>query len=197
MRKLIFGLAFGFLGTAASFPSSAFSAQSFLGITFGEPLIVAGCVGYVNDKICTFKKDNVYQYQQSWEGTSIDLFLPDNVELKDVLKNGSISVHISDGDIVEGIVFPTRGQKVQEDVLSLLRQKYGKPSSLNKKVMRNTFDTKYPVLSASWKLSDLVVEFKGVESDDLGWGVVKIYTKKFKKLLDDKRKLEESKKIRM
>ncbi len=196
MQKIILILMISFFSTNTL--SASDSAQSFLGITFGEPLIVDKCVGYVNANICTYKTNaDTFMYDTSWEGKSVNIFVPDTTELEGILKNGSIGIHILDGDIVEGISFATGGYAVQEKALKLLTQKYGKPSYTSKKKLRNAFNTKYQTLDAGWKLADLVVNFRGVESDDLEWGRVTIYTKAFKKQLDDKEKSEDSKKLKM
>ena len=197
MNKFLIKLMYGVMVTFIFKPVPVLSAQSFLGISFNEPLVVEKCEGYVNKNICSFKNDDgSFKYDNLWKGKSINIFIPNNTAISDLARNG-ISIHLKENDIVERISFGTRGYDFQYEILKILMKKYGKPNTKNKKLMRNAFNTKYEVISASWQLRDVEVNFKGVEADDPDWGSVTIYTNDMAKRLSDKKRAEGNKKLKL
>jgi len=198
MQNKFIGMIFVCIVMLQSHSVSAFTTQTFLGITLGKPLVVDNCDSPLHDKICANKiNTSTFKYTTCWEGRSVDIFLPQALEIMSILKDGKIGVLVSDGDMVEGFSFATSGYDVQYKALKLLTKKYGKPTYVKKKMLRNTFNTNYQALNAEWKFSDIVVNLKGIDSDNLEYGRVTIYTKAFKKFLDNKKKEEKANKVKM
>jgi hypothetical protein len=78
---------------------------------------------------------------------------------------------------VEGVSFNTEGVADGAEVLRSLKEKYGKPTYLTPKTVKNLTGGIFEAYDATWKLSDIEVELHSVRSS-LDWGSVEILTKK-------------------
>jgi hypothetical protein len=78
---------------------------------------------------------------------------------------------------LEAITISTQGDpSSQESVLRLLTGKYGKPSSVRKRVLQNAFGAKFSSYVAIWQFNKLVVYYDGGTS--ISNGSIEISTPK-------------------
>lgn len=73
----------------------------------------------------------------------------------------SVLGHVVAGKL-EGAYLPTFGVNVQADVLALLTEKYGAPTSSETEQVQNRMGASFEQLSASWRFKNLSVDFAGM-----------------------------------
>lgn len=94
----------------------------------------------------------------------------------DIMKSTTLAAIVIDGNL-EGVMFHTFGLRTQTTDLERLKEKYGEPSSVNKRVAQNRIGGKFETFDAVWVLPDLHVSFAPVVST-LDEGFIVIDTQK-------------------
>jgi hypothetical protein len=89
---------------------------------------------------------------------------------------GSIDVWSVDGE-VHTISMTTAGLATQDDVLSALTQKLGRPKAMKRVPVQNRMGAKYTSIEAMWVSRGVTVEFNGL-SGSIDYGGVLIQTSK-------------------
>jgi hypothetical protein len=77
--------------------------------------------------------------------------------------------------IVEAVGLPTKGIKVQQEILELLTDKYGLPTLFKTNARTNAMGATFDTMSATWEFSDLKVIFLGA-AGKINFGHVSIRT---------------------
>ena len=70
-------------------------------------------------------------------------------------------IEVIDGKI-EGIKLKTFGQSHQEEILSLLANKWGNPTTSNVQQLQNSFGAKFQGIEAQWLFGDFTIAFFGI-----------------------------------
>jgi hypothetical protein len=89
----------------------------------------------------------------------------------------SVWVTLIDGN-VEAVVFPTSGVRNAQDVVTVLTEKYGKPTAHHTRRVTTLMAASLIVPSADWDLPRLRVTFDGCDDSDITTGTVKIASRK-------------------
>lgn len=97
-------------------------------------------------------------------------------ETPDIVKGQFMLGQIIDGNL-EGIGFNTLGYSSQADVLDTLKNKYGDPTAIIPRTVRNGLGASYETFTAAWQLDSAVVTFYGIMTN-VNSGLVKIDTTK-------------------
>lgn len=79
--------------------------------------------------------------------------------------------------LIEGVEAGTGGYEKQDRILQLLKNKFGKPTSLESEEMQNGMGAIFSSIEAEWKTADLEVEFSGI-GHEIDHGYITVLTKK-------------------
>jgi len=81
-----------------------------------------------------------------------------------IVKN-SRAFLLENGGVLIGFHFLTRGYGVQDIAFSQLKEKFGKPTSVDKGVVQNLAGAKFSSISAQWKFNNLHITFDGMSGN--------------------------------
>jgi hypothetical protein len=174
--------------TMVSFFKLAFPAETpdmtVFSITIGKPLEVPLCPKgtVVFETMCYMEEP--YLKKDKYGLEHITVWLPTSQEVQNYNEGflgGRLYAVLIDGSL-EAVTVETRsGSWAQETILNLLSKKYGKSSSLQKRLLQNAFGAKFIGYLAIWRLTGLTVKF---ESDELNGGSVEIQTTRYASTMD-------------
>ncbi len=182
MRKILFLSAVLISGVAYSAPPT-----DFMGLTIGASFNLPECSWNGTGALATYD----YWFNQSvkpcWEhnileshpGDPLDTtgtfkvnFLPAKQYSPSGVDPDSVSVIVVNGKI-SGMTALTGGYKVQDDLLQLLSEKYGKPTKETTSQVHNAMGAKFSDVNAKWIKPDVIIEFAGIVSQ-IDSGVITI-----------------------
>lgn len=103
---------------------------------------------------------------------------------------GELMVSVIDG-IVESVHINTWGFEAQHGALSALKKQFGEPTRTGLKAGKNTSRYRHRVRTAEWVFSDFSVAFDGV-TGSIDWGLIKVSTHRYTKLMNDYGKRKEN-----
>ena len=157
------------IGTAAAHAADA----SVFGLTFGQPLQMPECERSVGGDYAVMTRQTCFQNRSGGKHTSIQFPLSQRPR---IMAGDTIKCILIAGKL-EGIEFKTLGAPDSDRVLTELVNKYGKPSALDRTVVKNRMGAQFDNVDASWNLPNLRVSFLGV-IDKIDSGIVTVQTSK-------------------
>lgn len=104
------------------------------------------------------------------------------------LVDGTLRVWTIDGRI-EGVDFGTHGAAAQAEALQALTAKWGSPTAQDVTHLQNAFGAHFDGITATWRFSDLNIDFIGIQ--DLLDGEVRVYSQLLKSRRDAAAKAEQ------
>lgn len=139
-------------GAAATKPRA-----SLFGISLGSPLSLPGCPLDTSFGVSSVARDRIPE--MCWDDSrAVSIPADGSVEVyfasgnsPSFIQFGSITVATRAGNVDKINVF-TRGVSSQDEVLSTLVQKYGKPAVLKSAAESNMMGAKFDVIHATWIL---------------------------------------------
>lgn len=183
MRKaLLAGTVLGLLATSASAQKKEADSTVF-GFHLGEKVSIPECARhYAGENYFYAHNDLVTCFERSANdprsvmiNEKISIRFP--VDKQPAIVSGSaILAWISEGTL-ESVCFDTRGLSDQDQILSELKEKYGRPSSTTEIKKQNSFGATFLSHNVVWKFANLTVVFQGT-TDRIDSGLVNIDTKK-------------------
>jgi hypothetical protein len=175
--------------TAPAMPEPIVSAEipaprTAFGFTFGGPLEIPECP---KERVGRTLHYNILPgytcfYRAHTHGTESSALGSEYVSIRFPLSEspqivlGELQAQMIDG-VIEGLAFSTMGIRVQEEVLDELRQKYGEPETLVPRRVQSRMGATYEVINASWRVGDIRVMYRSVDTD-MDHGYVSIRTVK-------------------
>ena len=186
MKETISFCAYALLMLAAYSCPAAAEDMTVFGIPLGARLQIAECekriVGtttvYSTATAVCFQRlgsQDAVQATKPIENESILIKFP-VTEAPPVMSGGAAVGLVMDGNL-EGVAFNTRGVDSQDQVLDVLTQKFGKPTSRVPKQVQNTLGANFDVLDARWTLPQVEILFRSVTSR-VDTGLLNIDTRK-------------------
>jgi hypothetical protein len=182
MKALLAGTILGLLATSAPAQKKEANANVF-GFHLGEKLSIPECAWhYAGESYFYAQNDLVSCFERSVKDpkspmTNERISIRFSVDKQPQIVFGSgILAWIAEGKI-ESVCFDTRGLSDQNQILSALKEKYGRPSSTSEIKKQNTFGATFDSHFAVWKFANLTVIFQGT-TDRVDGGLVNIDTKK-------------------
>lgn len=159
--------------------------MTVFGLTVGGKLSIAECertkYGYNYSKTVCFERFS--KYVSGVDVYSTEPINNENIVVKfpfsdspRIVKGSSVSAIILDGKL-EGVSFATSGISDADDVLTTLKEKYGKPLSYIPRKVQNRMGASFDAFIAGWTFDNLDVSFFSVMTT-LDSGEVIIDTKK-------------------
>lgn len=182
MKKLIFAV-FTIICT------SAFSTDlTVFGLTLGAPLTLPECTQRMIGTTAVYE---TYQsvtcaqkpHPMNTYGQPVRVIDFPKATKPLILSNFYLIALESGGNLV-GVRFATNGISDQEFDLTVLTNKYGKPTSIVRNKVQNKMGAVFESIEASWNFSDLTVTLKG-SNGELNFGEITVDTPIASKLRKD------------
>jgi hypothetical protein len=131
---------------------------SLYGITVGEPLSIQSC-GTGRETICwTAVSDSLAKITPP--GTTMRQVNFGSASQPRISRYPFFQLMLIDG-VVEDITVFTKGVDVQDEALSQLIEKFGKPSDQQVRTVQNRMGARFDYVVASWRAADVTVTYTG------------------------------------
>ena len=166
--------------TASWHTGAAGPDMNVFGLRVGEELSIGECKVPEFAKTASCYMRDQYMPKDEYGREFGTLWLTDEQQGQNYQEDLTVanpSVTLIDGAL-DAITISTQGDpSSQESVLRLLTSKYGKPSSLRRRILQNAFGAKFSSYIAKWQFNNLGVNFDGGTS--INNGSIEISTPKF------------------
>ena len=160
------------IGTVAAHAADAADASVF-GLTFGQPLRMPECERSVGGDYQVMTRHTCFQSRYGGKHTSIQFPFAQSPK---IMAGDTITCILIEGNL-EGIAFNTHGVSDSDRIFTELVNKYGKPSVIERPIVKNRIGAQFNSVDAVWSLPNLHVLFQGVASS-IDSGIVYVQTSK-------------------
>ena len=138
---------------------------TIVGIQLGKPLTLPDCLRSSSGLtplptttfVCVDRGSPHYEYEEPW------FMLPEGGAMPASLQRGG-RIHLADG-IIDEIMIWTHGVEGQDEIMGLLTEKFGKPTSQTSRAVQNRMGAQYQSILAKWMRAGFVVTYDATWSD--------------------------------
>lgn len=188
LSAVSFQLMMALLFAAAAVPAAAAQDRTVFGMELGARFNLPKCgpgEGSYPAKRCFTETSAA---PEAWGGHEYRVFLPSAGTPAYV--RGELIVAVI-GGIVESVHINTWGFEAQFGALSALKKQYGEPTRISLKTGQGASRSRNRAQLAEWVFSDFSVMFDGV-TGSIDWGLIKVSTDRYTKLMNDYEKRKEN-----